>query len=242
MIIPSSLFEASSGIDASIAAGSNARQPLVRIAELVELEPAPLHEAKEQAAHPPVGSIEVVEHSSASEFAPCAAEQDDRQVLGIVVAVEHARAVRDCSIVEQCAIPFLDLRHSLAEVSKLGHEELVEGDKLCRLGVGHLVMLIFGTAVRVGFGGAVVAILEGRDPGGVGTEGQQHDVVHEFPIVRDLSGNAIGGSRAIRGGQARGPASGLALLAGTFDATLDLVNAAKVLLEPLPVRYREPLP
>lgn len=35
------------GIDASIAAGSNARQPLVRIAELVELEPAPLHEAKE---------------------------------------------------------------------------------------------------------------------------------------------------------------------------------------------------
>ena len=47
LIIPSGLFEASSGEDASIAAGSNARQPLVRIAELVQLEPAPLHEAKE---------------------------------------------------------------------------------------------------------------------------------------------------------------------------------------------------
>ena len=37
------------------------------------------------------------------------------------------------------------------------------------------------------------------------------------------------------------PAAGIALLAGPLDATLDLVNAAEILLEPLTVREGEPL-
>ena len=123
----------------------------------------------------------------------------------------------------------------------MGHEELVEWDEFRWLGVGHLVMLIFSATVSVGFRRAIVAIFEGRDPRGVGAEGQQHDIVHQLPVVRDLSGNAIGGPRAIGGGQARPPATGLALLAGPLDASLDLVDAAEILLEPLSVRYGEPL-
>ena len=60
---------------------SNPRQPLGRIAETVEFQAAPLHQAEEQAAHAPVGRIEVVECSTTSELASRTAEQDHRQLL-----------------------------------------------------------------------------------------------------------------------------------------------------------------
>ena len=97
-------------------------------------------------------------------------------------------------------------------------------------------MLIFGTDVRVREDRAVVAILESRDPRGVGAESEQHNVVHEPPIFRDFAGNPVGRARAIGGGQARFPVAGSALLAGPFDAAFDLVDAAEILLEPLTVR------
>ena len=88
---------------------------------------------------------------------------------------------------------------------------------------------------------AVVAILEAGDPRGVGAKGEQHDVVHQLPVIRDLGGNAVGRPRAIGGGQARLPTAGLSLLPRPFDATLDLVNAAEILLESLTVRDGESL-
>ena len=119
-----------------------------------------------------------------------------------------------------------------AEVGELGREELVDPDEFLRLGVGHLVMLIFGASVRVSEDRAVVAVFEGRDPRGVGAKCEQHDIVHQLPVIRDFGGNAIGRARPIGGGQARLPAAGLALLASPLDASLDLVNAAEILLEP----------
>ena len=111
--------------------------------------------------------------------------------------------------------PSLNFRHPFAQVGELGREELVDRDEFLRLGVGHLVMLIFGAGVRVSEDRAIVAVFQSRDPRGVGAEGEQHDIVHQLPVIRDLSGNAIGGPRAIGGGQARLPAAGLALLAGS---------------------------
>jgi hypothetical protein len=139
------------------------REPLCRIAEAVEFQAAPLHQAEEQAAHSPVGRIQIVEYAAAAKFAARPAEQDHRQLLGFMVAVDHAGTVHDGRVVEQRAIAFLDFRHPLAEVGELGREELVDGDEFLRLGVGHLVMLIFGADMRVREDRAVVAIFEGRD-------------------------------------------------------------------------------
>ena len=223
-------------------AQSNACQTLCRIAEPVEFQAAPVHQAEEQAAHATVGSIEVIERSTAAQLAAGSAEQDHRQLFGVMVAVDHARTVHDGRVVEQSAITFLIFRHPLAEVGELGCEELVDRDEFLRLGVGHLVMLIFGAGVRVSEDRAVVAVFESRDPRRVGAKGEQHDVVHQLPVIRYLSGNAISGPRAIGGGQGRLPAADLVLLTGPLDATFDLVNAAEILLEPLPVRNRESLP
>ena len=117
----------------------------------------------------------------------------------------------------------------------MGHEELVDHDEFFGLGVGHLVMLIFGAAVCVRFGGAIVAILEGRNPSGVRAEGKQHDICHQLPILRNVGGNSIGWSKAIGGGPSWLPTVYIAFLAGSFDAPFDLVNAAEIFLEPLPI-------
>ena len=103
-------------------------------------------------------------------------------------------------------------------------------------------MLIFGANVGVSEDRAVVAIFEGRDPRGVGAEGEQHDIIHQLPIVWDLGRNAIGGPREIGGGQARLPTSGVPLLSSPFDAPLDLMYAAEIFLKSLPVRNRKSLP
>ncbi len=59
-------------------ARSNTRQPLCRIAEAVEFQATPLHQAEEQATHTTVGSIKVVEYPASAEFAARSAEQDHR--------------------------------------------------------------------------------------------------------------------------------------------------------------------
>ena len=86
--------------------------------------------------------------------------------------------MHDGRVVEQRSVAFLNLRHSLAEVRELRHEVLVERNKLGRLGVSHLVMLILGSAMGMGFCRTVVAVFECCDPGCVSSEGKQYDIVH----------------------------------------------------------------
>lgn len=68
----------------------DADESFVGIAETVEFQAAPFHEAQKQAAHSTVGSVQIVKHASPSEFATRTAEQHDRQLLCIVIAMKHA--------------------------------------------------------------------------------------------------------------------------------------------------------
>lgn len=70
-------------------------------------------------------------------------------MFGIVVALNHARTVHDGRVVEQRVIAFLNFRHPFAQVGELRREELVDAYEFLRLGVGHLVMLILSSSVRV---------------------------------------------------------------------------------------------
>jgi len=69
------------GLEVRRTGQSNPRQPFGRIAETVEFQAAPLHQAEEQAAHTTVGRIEVVECAATAELAACTAEQHHRQLL-----------------------------------------------------------------------------------------------------------------------------------------------------------------
>ena len=143
--------------------------------------------------------------------------------------------MHNSGVVKQGAVAFFHFRHLLADVGELGHKELVDHDEFFGLGVGHLVMLIFGAAVSVSFSRAIVAIFEGRDPGGIRAEGKQHDICHQLPILRNVGGNSIGGSRTIGCGPGWLPTVCIAFFARSFDAPFDLVNAAEIFLEPLPI-------
>ncbi len=218
---------------------SHTCKPLSRVVEAVELQTTPVHEVEEEAAHAAVGFVEVVEHATTVKIAACAAEQDHWQLLGLMVAVQHAGAVHDSGVVEQGAVAFLDLGHPLAEVGELRHEELVERDQLVRLRVGDVMMVIADAEVRVHDGGGVVAVFHGRDPGGVRAEGKNEDVIHELPILRKVRRDAVGRPRTIGAGEGRLPFTGLAFLAGPLDAALDLVDGAEILLKALTVRAGE---
>ena len=56
------------------------------------------------------------EGAAAAEFAPRTAEQDDGQLVGVMIAVEHARTVHHRRVVEQRAVALFDFGHPLAEV------------------------------------------------------------------------------------------------------------------------------
>ena len=69
---------------------SNASQTLYRITEPVELKAAPIHQAEKQAAHSTIGSIKVVKRATSAELAAPSTQQNDRQLLGVMVAMNHA--------------------------------------------------------------------------------------------------------------------------------------------------------
>ena len=194
---------------------------------------------KKQTAHAAIRRIEIVEHSATAEFAASAAEQDDRQLIGIVVAMQHARTVHDGCVVEQSPVPFLDFGHPFTQISKLRHEELVERNQLSRLGVCHLMMLVFRTAVGVRFCGAIIAIFQGRDAGRVGAEGQHHNVVHQPPVFGNIRRNPVGRSRQIGCCKGALPTFGVALPVGSLDAPLDLMDATEIFFESLSIGQGE---
>ena len=68
----------------------NSRQPFRGISKSIEFKTAPIHQMKEQAAHAPIGRIEIVQHAAALQFATAAAKEKDGQLLGIMVAMQHA--------------------------------------------------------------------------------------------------------------------------------------------------------
>lgn len=104
-----------------------------------------------------------------------------------------------------------------------------------------LVMLILSASVRFFQDRSVVAISQSCDSLGVRVKGEQTNIVHQLRVIRDLGGNTIGRLRAIRGRQARPPVARLVLSASPLDATLNIMNAAEIPLEPLPVRNGESL-
>ena len=55
----------------------NSRQPLRRISKSIEFKTAPIHQMKEQAAHAPIGRIEIVQHAATLQFATAAAKEKD---------------------------------------------------------------------------------------------------------------------------------------------------------------------
>lgn len=105
----------------------------------------------------------------------------------------------------------------------------------------HLMMLVFGTAVRMRFGRSVVAILQSRNSCRIGSESKQHNVIHQFPVLRNLCGNTVSRPRAIRSSERRLPSACIALLVCSLDPAFDLVDATEIFLEPLPIRKRKPL-
>lgn len=68
----------------------NSRQPFRGISKSIEFKTAPIHQMKEQAAHAPIGRIEIVQHAATLQFATAAAKEKDGQLLGIMVAMQHA--------------------------------------------------------------------------------------------------------------------------------------------------------
>ena len=100
-------------------------------------------------------------------------------------------------------------------------------------------MLILGTCVCVGEDRAIVAVFEGRDPRGIRAKCEQHDVVHQPPVIRDLRGNTISRPGAIGRCQARLPTTGLTILTSPLDPPLYLVNTSEVLLKTLSIGDRE---
>ncbi len=211
------------------------RKPLRGVAETVELEAAPVHETEEQAAHAPVGLVGIVQHAAAAQIASGAPEHEHGELFGVVVAVQHARTMHDGGIVEERAFAFLDLRHPLAEVGELRHEELVERYEILRLRVSDVVVVVADTEVCVDDGGGVVAVFHCGDPGGVRPESEQQDIVHQPPVLRKVGGNAVGGPRPVGRGQGWFPSARFPLLPGAFDAALDLVDGSEVLLKALAV-------
>ena len=218
---------------------SDTWKPLGRVVEAVEFQSAPVHEVEEEAAHPAVRFVEVVEHAATAKIATRAAEKDDRQLLRLMVAMQHTGAVHDGGVVEQCAVAFLDLGHALAEVGELRHEELVERGEFVRLRVGKVVMMIADPEVPMDDVGGIIAVFHGGDPRGVGAEGKNEDVIHEPPILRQIRGDAVGRTRTVGAGRCRFPFTSRTFLAGPFDATLDLMDGAEILLKALTVRGGE---
>lgn len=88
---------------------SHPRKPFGGIVEAGETQPAPVHKAEKEAAHASVRFVRVVQNAASAEIASGATEQEDRQLLGVVVAVQHAGTVHDGGVVKQGAFALLDL-------------------------------------------------------------------------------------------------------------------------------------
>ncbi len=65
-------------------------QALVGIAEALQLKPAPVHEVEEKTAHATVRLVEIIENAAAAQVASGSPEQQDRELFGVVVAMQHA--------------------------------------------------------------------------------------------------------------------------------------------------------
>src|SRR3954451_14247638 len=99
-----------------------------------------VHHREVQAAHLTVGFACVVEHASALDSPTATAEQNYRQLACVVAAGQHAGAVQEHGIVEQCARSLLDRVEFAGYVRDLLEEELVHLQPVRRVGMGKQVV------------------------------------------------------------------------------------------------------
>ena len=100
-------------------------QALIGITETVESHAGSVHERKVQTAHFPIGPVEVIEDAASANLAAPLAQQYHRQLVVVMVARHHARAINDHRIIEQCPVPFLDAVEPAGDVRQLFREKLV---------------------------------------------------------------------------------------------------------------------
>ncbi len=108
--------------------------------------------------------------------------------MEVGVAVADGGAVDDHAVVEECAFALADGFEFFEEVGELGSVEVVDlGDEGFFLFVvavvGEVVVAVGDADLRVGAITAVVGDDEGGDAGGVGLEGEGHEIKHEFDVL-----------------------------------------------------------
>ena len=92
-----------------------------------------VHHAKEKAGHLAVGLPEVVQILPAFDPAASAAEHHDRQLVGVMIAGDHAGAEHQHRVVERGALALLDAVQAAGDVGHLLEEKLVHFQPVVRV-------------------------------------------------------------------------------------------------------------
>ena len=172
-----------------------------------------------------VGLAEVIQILAALDAATAATEHHDRELVGVVMAVDHAGAEHQHRVVERSAFALLYFIQSTGDVGHLLEEKLVHFQPVVRVAVREQVVdHVVHAEVREAERAVVVVQLERADARGIGLERQHEQVAHQPHMLDDVLRVAVLRARDIRLGQGRPPALQFAAFAGALDSLFDFAD------------------
>ena len=211
---------------------SDFRQRLVRIAKLVQLQAELGHKREVQTAHFSVRLFSVVEYTTRLQLAAGAAEQDHRELSGVVAAGEHAGAEHQHRIVERRLLALLNDVEAARNMGQLLDKELIDFEPVVRFLVGEQVVdHVVDAQIREAQGGMIVVEFECAESGGIGLKGEHQDVGHETHVLTDVLRDAVGGTRDVWLGKRGSPALQFASLGSAFNLPFDFSDRVEVFIQ-----------